>query len=142
MIPYISCWNDFPILHYFQVGWVKADTKAIQAIGNHVITHNPRIMVRHQNRVKHQLIIVNATLEEDGPYMCQLNTQPMKSQVNWFWLFFCLLWLKLNSNSVYFLESKARKIQFPDWLFDCLQEGRHHTSKWSWGSKWRRRGAS
>ena len=25
-----------------QVGWVKADTKAIQAIGNHIITHNPR----------------------------------------------------------------------------------------------------
>ena len=65
-----------------QIGWVKADTKAIQAIGNTLITHNPRIKVKQENRVKHHLIIINATLEESGPYMCQLNTQPMKSQVN------------------------------------------------------------
>ena len=60
---------------------MKADTKAIQAIGSHVITHNPRIRVFQEKRVKHHLLIINATLEEDGPYMCQLNTQPMKSQV-------------------------------------------------------------
>ena len=28
-----------------QVGWVKADTKAIQAIGDQIITHNQRVSV-------------------------------------------------------------------------------------------------
>ena len=28
-----------------QVGWVKADTKAIQAIGNTIITHNARLTI-------------------------------------------------------------------------------------------------
>ena len=32
-------------LHTVQVGWVKADTKAIQAIGRAVITHNQRVSV-------------------------------------------------------------------------------------------------
>ena len=70
----------------FQVSWVKADTRAIQAIGSHKITQNPRIKVISgvkNHRVKHHLIITNATLEEDGPYMCQLNTPTMKSQVYW-----------------------------------------------------------
>ena len=78
MLLYNRCTISYML---FQVGWVKADTKAIQAIGSHVITHNPRIKVKQENRVKHHLIIINATLEEAGPYMCQLNTQPMKSQV-------------------------------------------------------------
>ena len=65
----------------FQVSWVKADTRAIQAIGSHKITQNPRIKVMQEKRVKHHLMIINATLEEDGPYMCQLNTPSMKSQV-------------------------------------------------------------
>ena len=60
---------------------MKADTRAIQAIGSHKITQNPRIRVMQEKRVKHHLIIINATLEEDGPYMCQLNTPSMKSQV-------------------------------------------------------------
>ena len=60
---------------------MKADTKAIQAIGEMVITHNPRIKVKQEKGVKHHLIIINATLEEAGPYMCQINTNPMKSQV-------------------------------------------------------------
>jgi hypothetical protein len=38
----------FNSIFFFQVGWVKADTKAIQAIGLHVITHNPRIRVRRR----------------------------------------------------------------------------------------------
>ena len=31
----------------YKVGWIKSDTKAIQAIHTHVITHNPRVSVRH-----------------------------------------------------------------------------------------------
>ena len=29
----------------YKVGWVKADTKAIQAIGNQIITHNTGVSV-------------------------------------------------------------------------------------------------
>jgi len=65
-----------------KVGWVKADTKAIQAIGKHVITHNHRVSVSQDtDRSKYHLHISNASMEESGPYICQLNTDPMKSQL-------------------------------------------------------------
>lgn len=60
---------------------MKADTKAIQAIGTHVITHNQRVKVSQEDRHKYHLHIINTTLDESGPYMCQLNTQPMISQM-------------------------------------------------------------
>lgn len=86
-----------------QVGWVKADTKAIQAIHDHVITHNPRVGVTHLD-VNTWNLHIKAVTEEDrgelifkkrfnfninlfvyssvGGYMCQINTDPMKSQVS------------------------------------------------------------
>ena len=66
----------------FQVGWIKADTKAIQAIGKHVISNNQRISVSHDStRSKFRLHISGATLEDAGPYMCQINSMPVKKQV-------------------------------------------------------------
>ena len=67
-----------------QVGWVKADTKAIQAIHDRVITHNPRVYVSHRDHSTWSLHINEVQLEDAGPYMCQINTDPMKSQVNYF----------------------------------------------------------
>lgn len=64
-----------------QVGWVKADTKAIQAIHEHVITHNPRVSVSHSDHSTWYLHIKNVQEEDRGQYMCQINTDPMKSQV-------------------------------------------------------------
>ena len=62
------------------MGWVQANSKAIQAIGTHVITHNPRISVSHDDtRRKWMLHIAKAQLEDAGPYMCQLNTEPKLS---------------------------------------------------------------
>ncbi|XP_048517098.1 lachesin [Dendroctonus ponderosae] len=74
------------IVHHlggYRVGWVKADTKAIQAIHDHVITHNPRVSVSHNNHVAWNLIIKNIQEEDRGQYMCQINTDPMKSQVGY-----------------------------------------------------------
>jgi len=69
-------------IHGYRVGWVKANSKAIQAIGTHVITHNNRVTVSHDdNRRKWMLHIAKAQLEDSGPYMCQLNTDPMKSRM-------------------------------------------------------------
>lgn len=70
-----------------QVGWVKADTKAIQAIHDHVITHNPRVSVSHLDVSTWNLHIKSVSEEDRGGYMCQINTDPMKSQVN---LKYCL----------------------------------------------------
>lgn len=65
----------------YRVGWVKADTKAIQAIHQHVITHNPRVSVSHSNHVIWNLQISRVQEEDGGVYMCQINTDPMKSQI-------------------------------------------------------------
>ncbi|XP_058796838.1 lachesin-like isoform X2 [Phymastichus coffea] len=64
----------------YKVGWVKVDTKAIQAIHDHVITHNPRVSVSHHDHTSWNLRISGAQLEDEGQYMCQINTNPMKSQ--------------------------------------------------------------
>ncbi|KAL5276015.1 hypothetical protein ACFFRR_001691 [Megaselia abdita] len=65
----------------YRVGWLKADTKAIQAIHEHVITHNPRVSVTHSDQNTWNLHIKSITEEDRGGYMCQLNTDPMKSQI-------------------------------------------------------------
>ena len=75
--------DPFPTdLSSLQVGWLKADTKAIQAVGDSVITHNPRVSVSHEKLQMHKLHITDVQLDDEGVYMCQLNTSPMKSQVN------------------------------------------------------------
>lgn len=60
---------------------MKADTKAIQAIHNHVITHNSRVHVTQSDRNTWLLHIRGVQEEDRGPYMCQINTDPMRSQV-------------------------------------------------------------
>ncbi|GFG37783.1 hypothetical protein Cfor_07816, partial [Coptotermes formosanus] len=65
------------------VGWVKADTKAIQAIHDHVITHNPRVSVSHSDYSTWNLHVKNVQEEDRGMYMCQINTDPMKSQMGY-----------------------------------------------------------
>ncbi|KAI5640492.1 immunoglobulin i-set domain-containing protein [Phthorimaea operculella] len=65
----------------YRVGWVKADTKAIQAIHEHVITHNPRVSVSHADHSTWYLHIKSVQEEDRGQYMCQINTDPMKSQM-------------------------------------------------------------
>jgi len=64
-----------------QVAWIKADTKAILAIHEHVITNNARLSVTHNDYNTWTLNIRNARREDKGQYMCQVNTDPMKSQV-------------------------------------------------------------
>lgn len=53
---------------------MKADTKAIQAIHEHVITHNPRVTVSHSDLNTWNLHIKSVTEDDRGGYMCQLNT--------------------------------------------------------------------
>uniref|UniRef100_A0ABD2VUR5 Ig-like domain-containing protein n=2 Tax=Trichogramma kaykai TaxID=54128 RepID=A0ABD2VUR5_9HYME len=63
-----------------RVAWIKADTKAILAIHEHVISNNARLTVKHSDFNTWTLNIKNAQPEDRGTYMCQVNTDPMKSQ--------------------------------------------------------------
>ncbi|CAK9811834.1 Lac [Anthophora quadrimaculata] len=64
----------------YRVGWLKVDTKAIQAIHDRVITHNNRVSVSHSDNTMWNLHIKSVQQEDEGLYMCQINTNPMKSQ--------------------------------------------------------------
>ncbi|XP_057323145.1 lachesin-like isoform X2 [Microplitis mediator] len=63
-----------------RVAWIKADSKAVLAIHEHVITNNARLSVTHNDYNTWTLHIKNAKQEDRGLYMCQVNTDPMKSQ--------------------------------------------------------------
>ncbi|XP_069991780.1 lachesin isoform X2 [Penaeus vannamei] len=65
----------------YRVAWIKADTKAILAIHNRVITHNNRMNVIHSDHNTWQLKIRDVRRNDSGQYMCQINTDPMKMQV-------------------------------------------------------------
>lgn len=65
----------------YQVAWIKADTKAILAIHEHVITNNARLSVTHNDFNTWTLNIRSVKREDRGQYMCQVNTDPMKMQV-------------------------------------------------------------
>ena len=48
-----------------------------------MISNNDRISVSHdETRAKFRLHITNVTLEDAGPYMCQINSMPVKLQVS------------------------------------------------------------
>ncbi|XP_063928698.1 lachesin isoform X2 [Zophobas morio] len=64
----------------YRVAWIKADTKAILAIHEHVITNNARLSVTHNDFNTWTLNIRNVKREDRGQYMCQVNTDPMKMQ--------------------------------------------------------------
>lgn len=65
-----------------QVAWIKADTKAILAIHESVITNNARLSVTHNDFNTWTLNIRNVRREDRGQYMCQVNTDPMKMQAS------------------------------------------------------------
>ncbi|XP_071530945.1 lachesin-like [Panulirus ornatus] len=65
----------------YKVGWVKADTKAIQAIHHQVVTHNPRVSVTYRDRTTWNLHIRNVQEDDRGVYMCQVNTDPMIAEM-------------------------------------------------------------
>ncbi|XP_073987625.1 lachesin-like isoform X2 [Rhodnius prolixus] len=64
----------------YRVAWIKADTKAILAIHEHVITNNARLSVTHNDDNTWTLNMRGVRREDRGTYMCQVNTDPMKSQ--------------------------------------------------------------
>ncbi|KAL1508973.1 hypothetical protein ABEB36_003784 [Hypothenemus hampei] len=68
-------------LSAFKVAWLRVDTQTILTIHNHVITKNHRISVTHTEHRNWYLHIRDVRESDMGWYMCQINTDPMKSQV-------------------------------------------------------------
>ncbi|XP_048517391.1 neurotrimin-like [Dendroctonus ponderosae] len=68
-------------LGIFKVAWLRVDTQTILTIQNHVITKNHRIGVTHSEHKTWFLHIREVKASDKGWYMCQINTDPMKSQV-------------------------------------------------------------
>ncbi|CAG4945229.1 unnamed protein product [Colias eurytheme] len=64
----------------YRVAWLRVDTQTILTIATHVITKNHRIAVNHSDRRVWFLHIHDVRQSDRGWYMCQLNTDPMKSQ--------------------------------------------------------------
>ncbi|XP_015183576.1 PREDICTED: neurotrimin-like [Polistes dominula] len=64
----------------FKVAWLRVDTQTILTIANHVITKNDRIKVTHSEHKMWYLHIRDVNPSDQGFYMCQINTEPMKSQ--------------------------------------------------------------
>jgi len=65
----------------YRVAWIKSDTKAILAIHDHVITNNARLDITHNDKDTWTLTLKNVQTGDRGPYMCQVNSTPVRSQV-------------------------------------------------------------
>ncbi|XP_057650864.1 lachesin [Diorhabda carinulata] len=67
----------------YKVAWIHIDRQMILTIHRHVISRVARFSVSHDN-AKTWLLHVNSVQKEDrGYYMCQVNTNPMISQVGY-----------------------------------------------------------
>jgi hypothetical protein len=66
-----------------QVAWLRVDTQTILTIASHVITNNHRIRVTHSDHRTWCLHIRDMKESDRGWYMCQISTDPMKSQVGY-----------------------------------------------------------
>ncbi|XP_064212175.1 neurotrimin isoform X6 [Tribolium castaneum] len=67
-------------LRAFKVAWVRVDTQTILSIHHNVITQNPRISLSYNDHRSWFLHIRNVQESDRGWYMCQVNTDPMRSR--------------------------------------------------------------
>ncbi|CRK94267.1 CLUMA_CG007782, isoform A [Clunio marinus] len=63
-----------------KVAWVRVDTQTILSIHHNVITQNPRIVLTHNDHRSWYLHIREVEESDRGWYMCQVNTDPMRSR--------------------------------------------------------------
>ncbi|CAF4901163.1 unnamed protein product [Pieris macdunnoughi] len=70
-------------LSHYRVAWLKSDSKAILAIHTKMVALNPRLSVTYNNHNTWKLHVSNVQSNDSGTYMCQVNTDPMKSQMGY-----------------------------------------------------------
>lgn len=69
------------ILKCFQVAWVHVGRQLLLTIHTHVVVRTSRISVSYDNQKTWLLHINDVQRADRGYYMCQVNTNPMMSQV-------------------------------------------------------------
>ncbi|XP_043590456.1 neurotrimin-like isoform X5 [Bombus pyrosoma] len=67
-------------LRTYKVAWVRVDTQTILSIHHTVITQNPRISLSYNDHRTWYLHIKKVEEVDRGWYMCQVNTDPMRSR--------------------------------------------------------------
>lgn len=70
----------FIVTIYFQVAWVRVDTQTILSIHHNVITQNSRVTLTFNDHRSWYLHIREVEESDRGWYMCQVNTDPMRSR--------------------------------------------------------------
>ncbi|GJQ77107.1 hypothetical protein Trydic_g23676 [Trypoxylus dichotomus] len=65
------------------VAWLQVNSQTVLTIHIHVITKNRRIGVTHGEHQTWYLHIKNVRKSDEGWYMCQINTDPMMSQMGY-----------------------------------------------------------
>lgn len=63
-----------------RVAWVRVDTQTILSIHHNLITQNPRISLTYNDHRSWYLHIKEVEETDRGWYMCQINTDPMRSR--------------------------------------------------------------
>ncbi|XP_049303114.1 uncharacterized protein LOC105225693 [Bactrocera dorsalis] len=64
----------------YKVAWVRVDTQTILSIHHNVISQNNRISLSYNDHRSWYLHIKEVEESDRGWYMCQVNTDPMRSQ--------------------------------------------------------------
>ncbi|XP_031631296.1 lachesin [Contarinia nasturtii] len=67
----------------YKVAWIHIDRQMILTIHRHVISKIPRYSITYDNANTWQLHVNQAQQDDRGYYMCQVNTNPMISQVGY-----------------------------------------------------------
>lgn len=67
-------------LRNYKVAWVRVDTQTILSIHHTVITQNPRVTLSYNDHRSWYLHIKDVHEADRGWYMCQVNTDPMRSR--------------------------------------------------------------
>ncbi|XP_055387238.1 lachesin isoform X2 [Condylostylus longicornis] len=70
-------------LQTYKIAWLRVDTQTVLTIQHHVITKNHRMSITHAEKRAWILRIRDVKESDKGWYMCQINTDPMKSQVGY-----------------------------------------------------------
>ncbi|CAK1598807.1 unnamed protein product [Parnassius mnemosyne] len=70
-------------LSTYKVAWLRVDTQTILTIHTHVISRSRRVGVTHSDHRTWFLHIRELRETDRGWYMCQINTDPMKSQLGY-----------------------------------------------------------
>lgn len=111
----------------YKVAWLRVDTQTILTIQNHVITKNHRIGITYTEKRIWQLRIKDVKETDRGWYMCQINADPMKSQVG----FLEVVGKEIPRNFLFanrhwvYEYNRSSSCWMTQWIIFCCSSARH-----------------